>query len=174
MNFDYETYQLIFYAGLVLSGLCLVTTVVLFFTLKIPKVIGDLTGANARKAINEIRSQNEQSGAKSYQPSAVNRERGKITDKMTKSGRLVKNPSGGMGGHRTEKISTMELDTEMLPADETTVLSEPASETTVLGSAAAGETMLLQPEPVAPPVMNTVFAVEMEITYIHTNEVIAL
>lgn len=173
MNFDYETYQLIFYAGLVLSGLCLVTTVVLFFTLKIPKVIGDLTGANARKAINEIRNQNEQSGAKSYQPSAVNRERGKITDKMTQSGRLVKNPSGGMGGHRTEKISTMELDTEMLPADETTVLSEPANETTVLGGS-AGETMLLQPEPVAPPVMNTVFAVEMEITYIHTNEVIAL
>lgn len=173
MSFEYETYQLIFYVGLILSGLSLVATVVLFFVLKIPNVIGDLTGANARKAINEIRNQNESGGAKTYKPSAVNRERGKITEKMTQSGRLIQNPSGGMGGHKTAKISTMELDTEMLPADETTVLSEPANETTVLGGG-AGETMLLQPEPVAPPVTSQVFAVEMEITYIHTNEVIAL
>ena len=173
MAFEYETYQLIFYGGLILSGLCLVATVVLFFVLKIPRVIGDLTGANARKAIEEIRNQNERGGEKTYKPSAVNRERGKITDKMTQSGRLIKNPSGGMGGHKTAKISTMELDTEMLPADETSVLSEPANETAVLGTAGVGETMLLQPEPVPQPVMNTVFAVEMEITYIHTNEVIA-
>lgn len=177
MNLDYDAYQLIFLGGLILSGLFLVTTVILFFVLKIPRVIGDLSGANARKAIEEIRSQNEQSGEKTYKPSAVNRERGKITDKMTRSGKLIKTPSAGIGGHQTAKISTMELDTEMLPAEETTVLSQPASETTVLGAAAAGETMLLQPEPAyasAPqPVANTVFAVEMEITYIHSNEVIA-
>ena len=68
----YEIYRYIFYGGLILSGLMLAVTVVLFFVLRIPNVIGDLTGANARKAIESIRNQNEQPGAKRHKPSTVN------------------------------------------------------------------------------------------------------
>lgn len=182
----YEIYRYIFYGGMALSAAMLVTSIVLFIVLRIPNVIGDLTGANARKAIENIRSQNEESGAKNYKPSAVNQERGKVTEKMTKSGRLIKNNTGPIAGHKTAKISTMKLDPECLPADETTVLSEPAPETTVL-SAPASETTVLQPEmggsettvldqfyAASAPVAEqpAVFSIDLEITYIHTIEVI--
>ena len=49
-------YKLCFYGGLCLLVIFLITAVVLFFTLKIPKVIGDLTGSNAKKGISRLRS----------------------------------------------------------------------------------------------------------------------
>ena len=61
----------------------------LFFLLDIPTVIGILSGATARKGVEAIRRQNEEGGDKAHRPSAVNTKRGKITDKITRSGRLV-------------------------------------------------------------------------------------
>lgn len=172
---SYEMYRYIFLGGLIACGVFFVISVVLFFTLRIPKVISDLTGRTARKAIENIRMQNEKSGDKSYQSSAVNLERGKITDKISQSGRLMPNESTAFGtGVITEKISTMQLDqpageTEVLSAaEETSVLSSPAGETAVLAPA-MGETEALAPAPQP----GQAFAVEYEITFIHTSEVIA-
>lgn len=160
---SYEIYRYIFYGGAILAGVMLVATVILFFVYKIPTVIGDLTGANARKAIENIRNQNESSGDKLYKTSQVNRERGKLTDKISPSGSLMKDPSGHFAGAMaTEKISTQEL-----PPEETTVL-DVANETTVLDNAGAGETTVL--DAVDDPVT---FQIEYEITFIHTDEVIA-
>lgn len=163
---SYEIYRYIFYGGAILAAVMLVVTVILFFVYKIPTVIGDLTGANARKAIENIRNQNESSGDKLYKTSQVNRERGKLTDKISPSGSLMRDPSGVLGGGAmaTEKISTQELPPE---ANETTVL-DAANETTVLNSE-FGETTLLDAQSDVAPV----FQIEYEITYIHTDEVIA-
>ena len=68
----YEMYRYIFLGGLIACGVFFVIAVLLFFTLRIPKVISDLTGRTARKAIENIRIQNEQSGDKAYQTTAVN------------------------------------------------------------------------------------------------------
>lgn len=169
---SYEIYRYIFYGGAILAAVMLAVTVLLFFVYKIPTVIGDLTGANARKAIENIRNQNESSGDKLYKTSQVNRERGKLTDKISPSGSLMRDPSGILGGGAmaTEKISTQELpqvdDTTILESNETTVLS--SNETTVLDSAGAGETTVLTTEDVP-----AVFQIEYEITFIHTDEVIA-
>lgn len=169
----YEMYRYIFWGALAACGIFFLITVALFFMLRIPKVIGDLTGRTARKAIDDIRKSNEQSGDKTYQSSAVNLERGKLTDKISQSGRLVPRDGTPFGtGFITEKISTQQLDpvgeTDVLSAtDETSILSEPVGETAVLDSP-VGQTELLTPvEPVQ------AFTVEYEITYIHTNEVIA-
>jgi len=160
---SYEIYRYIFYGGAILAGVMLVATVILFFVYKIPTVIGDLTGANARKAIENIRNQNESSGDKLYKTSQVNRERGKLTDKISPSGSLMKDPSGHFAGAMaTEKISTQEL-----PPEETTVL-DVANETTVLNTSGTGETTLL--DAVDTP---ATFQIEFEITFIHTDEVIA-
>lgn len=160
---SYEIYRYIFYGGAILAGVMLVVTVILFFVYKIPTVIGDLTGANARKAIENIRNQNESSGDKLYKTSQVNRERGKLTDKISPSGSLMKDPSGHFAGAMaTEKISTQEL-----PPEETTVL-DVANETTVLDTSGTGETTLL--DAVDTP---ATFQIEFEITFIHTDEVIA-
>lgn len=173
---SYEMYRYIFLGALIACGVFFVIAVVLFFTLRIPKVISDLTGRTARKAIENIRLQNEQSGDKTYQSSAVNLERGKLTDKISQSGRLMPRDATPFGtGVITEKISTMELEQ---PAGETDVLDQPIGETDVL-TPIAGETDVLAPvtgetEVLAPaeqPVQ--VFTIEYEITFIHTNEVIA-
>ena len=169
---SYEIYRYIFYGGAILAAVMLAVTVLLFFVYKIPTVIGDLTGANARKAIENIRNQNESSGDKLYKTSQVNRERGKLTDKISPSGSLMRDPSGVLGGGAmaTEKISTQELpqvdETTVLESDATTVLG--SNETTVLGNAGAGETTVLVAEDTP-----AVFQIEYEITFIHTNEVIA-
>lgn len=190
----YEVYRYIFIGGAVLAGVLLLVTVLLFFVLKIPTVIGDLTGATARKAIANIRNQNEVSGEKTYRSSQVNSERGKLTEKISMSGNLMGHRNGIVAGAMaTEKISTQKLDVYQ-PADETSVLSAGGNETTVLGMGgnettvlnmggnettvlnamdnvmgggmAYGETSVLEPAQMA------VFEIEYEITYIHTDEII--
>ncbi len=168
----YELYRYVFLGAAAVGAILFVISVVLFFTLRIPKVISDLTGRTARKAIENIRMQNEQSGDKSYQSSAVNLERGKLTDKISRSGRLVPRDSTPFGtGIITEKISTQRLSAE--DAGETTVLTE-MGETAVLDAsdAGGGETTVLDTA-VQDTAVQQVFTIEYEITFIHTDEVIA-
>ena len=172
----YDIYRYIFFGGAGLAGLCLIIAIILFFTLKIPSVIGDLTGVTARKAIENIRNQNENSGDKTYKSSAVNRERGKLTDKITPTGTLIKNPTDLMGGAMaTTKIGTQQLAAEAQQAYETSLLQENGSnETTVLNAESAGETTVLGQNAVEQGTDNPdVFIIEYEITFIHTDEVIA-
>ncbi len=172
---SFEMYRYIFFGASIACGIFFAISVILFFTLRIPRVISDLTGRTARKAIENIRMQNEQSGDKTYQSSVVNLERGKLTDKISQSGRLTPRDATPFGtGVITEKISTMVLErpageTDVLSvSDETSVLSNSAGETEVLTSV-AGNTEVLAP--VEQPVQ--AFTVEYEITFIHTSEVIA-
>ena len=176
----YEMYRYIFYVGATLAVILLIISVILFFVLNIPSVIGDLTGATARKAIEDIRNQNENSGEKIYRSSLVNKERGKLTDKISPSGNLIKNPTGGIwGAMATEKISTQKLsettgnETTILDSNETTVLSN--NETTVLNSN-FGETTLLDSTAIANETtllsQSMIFEIEYDITFIHTDEVI--
>lgn len=181
----YEIYRYIFLGGAILTGIMLVVSVLVFFLLKIPTVIGDLSGANARKAIENIRNHNESTGNKTFRTSRVNRERGKITDRISPSGRIIQAPSrsshGAMG---TEKIGTQQfhnedgtyettvLTGEFTGADETAVLTGEltgANETTVLSNAGqADEASVLNAQ-----TFSNAFVIEYEITYIHTDEVIA-
>lgn len=160
----YEAYRYIFIIGAVLSAVMLLTSVLLFFLLKIPRVVGDLSGATARRAIKDIRNQNEQSGDKLFKTSHVNRERGRITDRMTPSGRLLRTEEGRNGGAMaTEKISTMRLQQEA-----------PSAETTVLNAASEETTVLYQAPPETPCQAEApVFEIEYEITFLHTEEIIA-
>ena len=189
----YDVYMMIYNVGLILAGIMFVVSMILFFVLRIPAVIGDLSGATAKKAIENIRNQNEESGEKAYKSSAVNKERGKLTDKISPSGSLHSKPSDKLGfAMKTEKISTQRLDVE--EAGETTVLSV-ENETTVLNSS-VGETEVLNEAPafnettlLSPDMMNVAgkvdfgdtgelpplpgfFVIEQEITFIHTEEII--
>lgn len=200
----YDVYMNIYNVGVVLTIIMFVVSLILFFVLKIPAVIGDLSGATARKAIENIRNQNEETGEKAYKSSAVNQERGKLTDKISPSGSLHSKPSDKLGfGMKTEKISTQRLDNEdagettvLGGGNETTVLSS-GNETTVLSSD-VGETAVLNEAPaynettvLSPGMMNTpgamnfgdtgelpplpgFFEIEQDITFIHTQEIIPI
>ena len=197
---SYEVLRYIFIGAAALSGAMLIVSILLFIILKIPRVIGDLTGATARKAIENIRNQNESSGDKIYKSSAVNRERGKLTDKISASGNISHHENNPLGGAMaTTKIATQGLsenaefnETTVLGADtgnETTVLDNETTvldnETTVLDngttvlSSPANETTVLSPQDDQTAILNDsqsrskIFEIEYEITFIHTNEVIA-
>lgn len=185
MDLSYEVFRYIFIGAAIASGLLLATSIVLFFVLRIPKVVSDLSGRTAKKAIEAIRMQNEQTGDKAYKSSAVNMQRGKVTDKISPSGRLQQREETPFGtGRITEKISTSRLSREDLgettvlasEGGETTVLDSGYGETTVLGGEYGETTVLgaqeMQPQPQM-PIQAQQFTVEYEITYIHTSEVIA-
>ena len=196
----YDTYNLIFIIGAILAGVMLVTALVLFFVLKIPRVIGDLSGSTARKAIADIRSQNTATGVKVHKTSAVNKERGRITDKITGSGKLQpKYDPGNAAAMNTEKLHSRKLAKEAAASasNETVVLEQPAAETTVLQQTAPETTVLGTAGPVPqmtpPPAETTVlpqanafgaanmppayaptgFTIEYELTFIHSDELIA-
>lgn len=186
---SYDNYYLIFIIAAVLCGVMLLTAVLLFIFLNIPKVIGDLSGATARKAIANIRNQNESTGDKTYRSSHVNKERGRITDKISPSGNILKPQTDvGTGAMATSKLNTDSLIKEATSAinssneNATTLLSDTeggaAAETAVLfdnSNSVGNETTLLSntvPVAAAVPVAAVQFTVEREITFIHTNEII--
>lgn len=63
----------------VLAVLFVVIAIIFWFVFKIPNVIGDLSGHNARKSIAQMRQNNEKTGDKSYKASKKNLDRGKLT-----------------------------------------------------------------------------------------------
>lgn len=149
MNSGFQIAELVF---LIFAGLFFVLSVVLFFVLEMTKVIGDLTGHTAKREIENIRAQNQQSGRKVFKSSKVNIERGKITDKISSSGHVIKSPSHSMGGSvGTEKIGSpvnntgyenttlLEQETSLLNGDD----NDYSAETSLLGSSASEETSLL-------------------------------
>lgn len=75
----------------ILAVLFVVLAIVLWFIFKIPNVIGDLSGRNAKKSIARMRQNNEKTGDKSYRASEKNLERGKLTGTMEGMGK-VENP----------------------------------------------------------------------------------
>ena len=78
-----ETLSMVSMVSFVAAGVCLALTVILWFAFRIPNVIGDLSGRNARKSIERMRNSNENTGRKSYRSSAVNAARSKLTEAMT-------------------------------------------------------------------------------------------
>ena len=83
-----ELIQTLSMVAYIFAGVLFLLAVALFFLLDVPKLYNDISGRTARKAIEQIRQQNESTGNKAYKPSSVNAERGKLTDRISKSGRL--------------------------------------------------------------------------------------
>lgn len=82
-----NVYEICFYGGLVLAILLLIAAIVLFVVLKIPKVIGELSGSTAKKAMKEMQDGTAKPGsvAKKEQEKYYNLGSGKITAKETVS-----------------------------------------------------------------------------------------
>lgn len=114
-----DTLSIISLVSFIIAGVCLVLAVFFWFNFRIPRVIGDLTGRTARKSIAKMWASNEESGNKSYRPSATNVSRGKLTDTMPDSSKLK--------SQETDAIS------EEIGTGETGVLAENRASTNTLG-----------------------------------------
>lgn len=77
-----DTLSIISLVSFIVAGVCLALAIFFWISFRIPKVIGDLSGRTARKSIAKMRASNEESGDKSYRPSATNVSRGNLTDTM--------------------------------------------------------------------------------------------
>lgn len=158
-----ELLQTLSLVSYIIAGVLFLLALALFFLLGIPRVFGDVTGANARKAIENIRQQNEGSGGKAYKPSQVNVVRGKITDKISPSGNIERKTGNYSVSVQTAKLSTDELTRE---AQETMILSDNPNETTVLNYQ-SNETTVFQHE------KNSVdFSVDFEIGFVGSSDII--
>lgn len=176
-----ELLQTLSLVSFIVAGVLLLLGVALFFLLDVPKLYGEISGRTAKKAIEAIRRQNESSGNKAYKPSAVNAERGKLTDKITHTGSIIGRTSGSGISVGTEKLQTDVLTAQ---ANETTVLEQPVNETTVLEQSANETTVLEQPagettvlahnemQVHSAPMTAAEFTVDVEMSFTGSSEII--
>ena len=76
--------------GFSLSGVALAAAVFMFIKMNIPAIIGDLTGKTVAREIKAMRESNASSGDKRFRPSAVNMERGTLTEKVAPDAEAIK------------------------------------------------------------------------------------
>ena len=83
-----DTLSIISLVSFIVAGICFALAVFFWFSFRIPKVIGDLSGRTARRSIAKMRASNEESGNKSFRPSANNINKGNLTVPMSDSDKL--------------------------------------------------------------------------------------
>ena len=163
-----QTLSLILY---ILAGVLAVTAIVLFIALRVPRIIGELTGSAERKAIENIRKQNVESASQDAEHHRTQMSGSQMTDKISRSGRLAQRETRMSEPHNRESLNRESLkssasgtqklggqrqgspsaETEVLHPGmgETELLRPAAGETEVLGRT-AGETEVLNPDMVKP------------------------
>ena len=119
-----EVLQYIELAAYIVAGLFLLAAIILFFVLKIPAVVGDLTGTTAKRAIESIRQQNENAVNAEKSKKSVSQPTYNIMNKTSATSRLKKKSGAAPG--QTEKMATDQLVENAMAA------AEAANETTVL------------------------------------------
>lgn len=185
----YEIYRYVFIGGAALSVIMLIVSVTLFFGFNIPNVIGDLTGSNARKGIENIRNRNQITGQKTYKSSKVNKDRGKVTSKI---GVEIHTDNLKVGAMGTSKLDAPASETTLLNTASETTLLNTGSETTILSAAnettilseqvPSNETTLLVEHPIfygnetavldESQLLPEDFTIEFDITYVFSDETI--
>lgn len=102
-----NTWFVIAVVGFSLSGAALIAAIILFIRLDIPAIIGDLTGRTVAREIKAMRDANASSGDKRFRSSAVNLQRGTLTEKVAES-----SAEGMAVAHASKRLdkSTGELD----------------------------------------------------------------
>ncbi len=172
---DYEKLANIFSISTIvlfaLAGVCFTFAVFTFITFKIPNIIGDLSGRNARKSIEQMRESNEKGGKKSYRPHPVAIDRGTLTEQIKESKKLSKKTTPKQGKNPKAILSDGSGATDVLEDINATVnLNYDQNGTEILGEG----TQVLSNEVIQSALNETTVNFEMiqNIVLIHTDEVI--
>lgn len=115
--------------GFSLSGVALAAAVFMFIKMNIPAIIGDLTGKTVAREIKAMRESNASSGDKRFRPSAVNMERGTLTEKVAPDAESIKkvhaskrlDKTDGLGssgklGQKKGGTASLQNDDKVIPA----------------------------------------------------------
>lgn len=106
---QYETYHYIFIGSAILAAILFLVSLFLFFYLRIPGIIGDLTGRNAQKGIADIEGRGRRNGKKKTQSYAAS----------SQAAAWNAQKQTGMESDMGKTVMLEEID-----ADKTTVLQE--------------------------------------------------
>lgn len=164
-----DVLSIVSFVSFIVAGISLAVAVFLWFSFKIPTVIGDLTGKTAKKSIAKMRKSNEASGNKSYRPSAANVNRGKITDSIPDS---AKPNSQAAASTPFDKGQTGILDENKASgscAEPTAALDDSATE--LLSSSEETELLPREAQAKRRAAIKELRMLD-EVIYIHTDEVI--
>ena len=146
-----DTYNSISNVAFVLAAVFFIVSAILFFRFNIVKIVGDLSGRNARKSINAMKNNiNASNNAQQVIFSNLNTVSYNNVTGSTDSNNAQQNTDMSDDSYHTDILNDMDLLS-------TTVLGENESETTVLS-----QTELLP--------ANLRFVIEEDITFIHTLE----
>lgn len=103
-----EIYRIISMVAFSISAVCLILSVIFWIKFNIPKILGDLSGRNARKSIEEIREKNSKQVFE-YSNRAVDYNKMSDVGKSKKTGKIGRTTTGSIsktkkGGAITGKI----------------------------------------------------------------------
>ena len=171
---SYDTYRLIFIGAAIACGVMFLVSVILFIVFKIPNIIGNLTGHSAKKAIEDIKKQQNESYVINGEAneSHLNGKK-KITEKIS-TARLDRAEETTVLGNGNSRVDeTTILGDGNSNVEETIMLGyNGTEETTLLGNGRVDETAVLGNGITEFSTVpgNAMFIVTEEIRFIHTEE----
>lgn len=147
-----DTLYIISTIAFVLAGIMLIVAIALFIGFRIPRVIGDLSGKNARRTIAGMRKKNEKAGERFAE---IKRNK-PVTEHLT-----TQNEETGLLHENMAKLSSTK-ETELLVASTGTGgMTEP------LGAEVSDSALKSVPKPEAERI-----EIIKEVVLIHTNEIL--
>lgn len=186
----YEMYHNVFMICSVSAGVMGLVTILLFFLLRIPAVIGELTGVTARKGIEEIRNSNVKSGHPKRDPKRKRRRQKEETDLLAYG--MMQSENQQMGTAilaQNQQMGTavlaqnQQMGTAILPQNQqmgTAVLAQDQQLGTAvlaqnqgierLGGNQQMETALFQNQEYETSLLEAEFEILQDITIVHTEE----
>lgn len=155
-----DTLSIISIVSFILSGIIGLIAIILFFVYKIPSVMGDLSGRNAKRSIEKMRQNNEKNGKITYPTNGVNVSRENIPKEKNKGNVDIISQNGETGLlHENYKEEYSGSETGILM--EGTTLLKDENATTVLNDTAYNSRQY-----------NNDFEYLEDIMMVHTREVI--
>ena len=120
-----KTYEMLYYGGLIAAIILFITAVILFFTLKIHRVVGELTGRSARRGLRDMKNRTTASQDISKKERAKYYKSGVITAHEAGDTKKSEQRTTILGGRRKNKGASEDTTTILDPTLEgdTAVLS---------------------------------------------------
>lgn len=153
----YEMYRNIFMVCAAAAGVMAFVSILLFVLLRIPSVIGDLTGITAKRGIEQIRSGNASKATSGRYSKKKNQRYGLNTEKLQSVAESAKGETAKLGENAGKENA---LPDSAVGSETALLNSQTGNETTLLYAPEANETTVLQPD----------FGILEEITILHTEE----
>lgn len=171
---SYDIYRLIFIGAAIACGVMFLVSVILFIVFKIPNIIGNLTGHSAKKAIEDIKKQQNESYVINGEAneSHLNGKK-KITEKISTARLDHAEETTVLGNGNSRVEETTILGDGNSNVEETIILGyNGTEETTLLGNGRVDETAVLGNGITEFSTVpgNAMFIVTEEIRFIHTEE----